>query len=286
MTNPRNKRIPALSAYLDFAMAERARRTLASTGPRAVAAVAAAVPAGIAGYAVAGTPAALALASAATLTLGAWALIAGARKALPADPKMLEGEKAAAQFHRLKSEGKVYKNVDPRALMALEACAHHWHRIHQAVSGPAWGGDVPAHWEMVREQGAKAASVAMAEALVLARACVGQPAASKEKDLADAIHDFVSLEIASALAGLRDMSRGNWTRYAHQSPQAPIAVPRMLEIAHDLGRLAQEVEMANARLVTQGHMEEGASARAIEMAISELRMIQSAESEVDRLEQG
>jgi hypothetical protein len=223
--------------------------------------------------------------AAAIVAVGTWAVLSGSKASRLSDPKLAEGERAAAFFASLRDQGKLYKNVDPRALMALEACAHHWHRIHQAVAGPAWQDDAPAHWEMVRDQGSRAAAVAMAEALLLAQTCVGAPSASKEQDFADAIQDFVSLEIASALAGLRDMSRGGWTKYAHQSPQAPIAVPRLLEIAHDLGRLAQEVELANARLATQGHLEEAASGRAIELAISELRLIQSAESEVDRLDQ-
>lgn len=279
------KRTPALAAYLKASIAEKQARTMRSTVPRVVAAVASTVPAALAGYGIGGPLPALWAGAAAFAGVTTWAVLSGSKAARLTDPKLHEGEQAAALFNTLKDQGKLYKNVDPRALMALEACAHHWHRIQQAVAAPAWQEDVPAHWEMVREQGSRAAAVAMAEALLLAKTCVGAPAASKEQDLADAIQDFVSLEIASALAGLRDMSRGGWTKYAHQSPQAPIAVPRMLEIGHDLGRLAQEVEMANARLATQGHLEEAASGRAIEMAIQELRLIQSAESEVDRLDQ-
>lgn len=281
----RSKRAPALTAYLAAASAARNKRVAQVLAPRLVAAVASAVPAGMLGYFAGGGLWGWVMGNATMMGVAAWAVVSGLRASRQTDPILQAGEEASRQLERLRSEGKLFKHVDPRALMALESCAHHWHRIRSAVTGPAWKADVPSHWEMVRLQGATAADVAISEALALASTCVGEPVRSKERDLADALTDLVSLEIGSALAGLRDMAQGSWTKYAHQSPSAPVAVPRMLEIAHSLGMLASELESANAKLAVQGTLEGRVSERAIEMAISELRMIQSAETEVERLDQ-
>lgn len=279
------RKVPALVNYLESTQKEGITGTLRVAGPRLAAALGATALAGIVGNLVAGGFVGWVAGNLVLIGGTAWAWFSSAKVAANRDPRLHEGRAAAARLAKIGNSGQLLKEVDARALLALEACAHHWHRITVALSGPQWDRDVPGHWEMVRSQGLRAADLGMAEAVLLAETCVGKPVKSREQKVSEAFQDLFSLEIGSALDGLRELSRSNWTKYTHKSPNAPSVVPRLLEVASDLGRLASEVESANANLSITGGGNERESAQAIDMAISELKMIQTAESEIDRLDQ-
>lgn len=279
------RKIPALVNYLEATQRDSLGGTLRTAGPRLAVALGATVVASVLGNLVAGGFTGWIVGNAVLVAGTAWAWFSSSKAVANRDPRLHEGRLSAARLAKLGQSGRLLRDVDARALLALEACAHHWHRIRAALSGPAWERDVPSHWEMVRGQGRRAAELGMAEALVLAESCVGKAETSREQEVSNAVHDLFSLEISSALHGLKELTKSDWTKYSHRSPNAPTVVPRLLEVASDMGRLATEVESANANLTITGGGPGRESAQAIDMAISELKMIQTAESEIDRLDQ-
>lgn len=279
------RKIPALVSYLENTQKESVSGTLRLAVPRFAAVLGATAVTGVVGNWIAGGPVAWIASNLVLIGGSAWAWFSAARAAALRDPRLHEGRVAASRLAKLGNSGGLLRDVDARALLALEACAHHWHRITAALSGPAWERDVPGHWEMVRSQGRRAADLGMAEALILTESCMGKPVKTREQEVTNAVHDLFSLEIGSALHGLKELTKSDWTKYTHISPNAPAVVPRLLEVAADMGRLASEVEAANANLTLTGGGTGRESAQAIDMAISELKMVQTAESEVDRLNQ-
>lgn len=279
------RRVPALVSYLEATGRDQVLGVWRFAGTRLAAVLGATVVTGVLGNLVASGPVSWVASNVVLLGGAAWAWFSASKMAAERDPALSRGRAAAARLAKLGHAGRLVTEVDSRALLALEACAHHWHRIQTALGGPTWERDVPGHWEMVRNQGRRAAELGMAEALLLSEACIGKPSRTREKDVADTFHDLFSLEIASALHGLRDLTRSDWTKYSFRSPNAPTVVPRLLELASELGRLAGEVESANAGLAVHRDALGRESSRAIDMAISELKMIQTAESEIDRLDQ-
>lgn len=208
------------------------------------------------------------------------------RKA-PVDPLEVKGRAASKALLKLHQERKLRKWMDPVAQELLEAGAYHFGRLRTALEGPAWSArDLPTHWETVRAQARAAGESAMWELVLLCNTCVGKPQVERKDGLKSVIEDFVDLDIADALQGLKEIASGDWARYAHTSPAARQIFEPGRQIAERLRDLADEIEARAPELGgSAGEALPRGSVGSIDAVLGELRAVRQAEEELRQEQQ-
>lgn len=187
-----------------------------------------------------------------------------------------------AKFKALHRERKTHKHVDPVAMQLLEAGSYHWSRVTATLDGPFWNTpNLPGHWVSLKQQAKAAADEAMADLVLLAASCIGEPNTNKSKDWERVFDDLADGDIADAIKGLKSWASGDWGRHGHQSVNAQAILEPGTEIAQSLMTLAEEMEGASKRLVSTTRALEESSRDSIEAVLGNLRTIRQAEKELD-----
>lgn len=195
--------------------------------------------------------------------------------------RRVQAHKIIRELGDLHQHRRLHRNLDPVALQVLEAGSYHWSRCHAVLDKGEWSSkDLPDHWTNLRIQAKKAADDAMQDLVLLCGQCVGDPQRKKEDDLKGVFRDFVDLDIADALMGLKQMANADWTAYAHRSPQMESVFPAAKETAEKLQQLADELEAKDTELASDPLLEPGMN-KPIDLVLSDLRAVQQAESELD-----
>lgn len=205
------------------------------------------------------------------------------RRNLPSSLRM-RAWSAGEEVRRLQAGRKLHKWMDPSVVHLLEAGAYHWTRVHTALATPAWQqAGLARHWTTVREQARQAAHDAMAELLVLSMSAISPPERDKEDELKDVIDDFLDLDIADALQGLKQIVRTDSAEWSTPSSHARLVFEQGRAIAERLQRLADEVEQARVDVGQVGSPELGPeSTQSIDIVLGELRAIRQAETELEQ----
>ncbi len=203
------------------------------------------------------------------------------------DPKPLLAWQAAKQYRALDAQNRLHKWVDPAAIELLEAAAYHWTRVVSALDSPFWTSKtLPTHWQAVRDHSLAAAEAAMDDLLILAQACIGQPAKDRKSELKGVFEGLIDLDIADALQGLKAIAGSDWQRYAFHSPNSRVVFEAGRQVAERLKLLGDEVErMAQQAAIETTGAQVGAP-QSIDVVLTELKAVQQAEDELRQQTQG
>lgn len=178
---------------------------------------------------------------------------------------------------------RLHRELDPAVATAVDAAAMQWSRVSNALDWPLWQEQTSGQTVAVlRDQARLAADQAMEEAVILAATCLGEPQRRKKDDLKEVLEDFVELDIADALRGLKRMASADATEYAHHSPHRAIVDGPLRSAAERLRSLADELEETLQRFVpseTEGTLPTAPSS--IDLVLRELRAVREAEAELD-----
>ncbi len=220
------------------------------------------------------------------LSVYAWYLIDKRLRSprTPEEAKRLEAWKAASQLLSLEQQRRLHKLMDPRMSQLLEAAAVHYGRIAAALGSDYWSSEsLPAHWRSVRSQAMEAADQAMEELVMLAMPCIGEPQTDKGKAFKEAVEDIFDMDFIMAIGNLKEIASSDWTKYAHHSPNAPVAFTAGRNTAEKLKRLADEVEAKTAEVALAGQtIEVGTAADSIDVVLSEISAVKEAETELQQ----
>ena len=203
----------------------------------------------------------------------------------PEEAHRMEAWKGASQLLSLEQQRRLHKLMDPTMSQLLEAAAYHYVRLDNAVSSEFWNRDsLPAHWRSVRSQAIEAADQAMEELVMLALPCMGEPQSDRGKAFKEAFEDLFDLDFMMAIGNLREVATADWTRYAHRSPNAPLAFTAARPLAERLKRLADEIERktGEAAVAVGTPIEVTSAADSIDVVLSEIKAVKEAEDELQQ----
>lgn len=194
---------------------------------------------------------------------------------------------AVKSFKGLKEQKKLHKWVDPVILQVLEAGAYHWARVKTVSASQKWRSmTLPGHWTSIRDQADDSADKAMAELVLMASHCIGEPEKDRKKDFENVVEDFFDLEIADSLAQLKRVTTSSWKDYAYQSPIARQIFEPARDIAERLKLLADELEKMDAEMPIEMKVGAGpvstraTSADSIDLLLGEMKAVREAENEL------
>lgn len=289
----RTKKFPHLTTYLKYVAEESTRSQLRLAGPKAllggllVFGLLVAVFSGLGflypGLFWGGLAGALSIGG-----IGQWEM----KRRERSDPDFAKKRSLAAigfEMTQLTAQRKLHKWMDPVALQLLEAAAYHWERLHTALNSPHWSDrDLPQYWKGVRTQAMEASNMGMMELVLLCRGCMGPPQKDKQSEIQGIMQDFVDLDIADALQGLKSMAKSDWTVYAHKSPVLDQIFEPARQIAEKIKLLADEIETKNHDLlIAKSPIPERRAVDSIDSVLTDLRAFDQAEDELEsRLQQG
>jgi hypothetical protein len=188
---------------------------------------------------------------------------------------------------------KLTKWLDPVAAQLLEAGAYHWSRVRTTLDASAWThGDVPGHWKALRERALTGADVAMAELLILASGCVGEPMKNRKDEWNSIVEDFVSLDIEDALRGLSKATSNHPNQYRYTSPNTRDIFDPGKRIAERLKDLADEVQNATPRVLAETSntiaipgATTGYATESLDVLLGEIKAVRQAEKELHEEQQ-
>lgn len=188
---------------------------------------------------------------------------------------------------------KLTKWLDPVAAQLLEAGAYHWSRVRTTLDASAWThGDVPGHWKALREKALTGADVAMAELLILASGCVGEPMKNRKDEWNSIVEDFVSLDIEDALRGLSKATSNHPNQYRYTSPNTRDIFDPGKRIAERLKDLADEVQNATPRVLAETSntvaipgATTGYATESLDVLLGEIKAVRQAEKELHEEQQ-
>lgn len=188
------------------------------------------------------------------------------QKERAAHKRLASSEDVHGMLKKAQAESKLHKNIDANAAALLEESARQWLRIHSALNGPIWtSSDLPEHWLKMKDQLRGAANQAMDDVLLLLRSSYNkQP---KSSDWQTSVADFLE------------------TFFGVPTEQEPGYLPPEFEsartTAQKLVELAVQVEETAKRMARDKSVhQEYSSTTAIDLALSNLKDIHTAESEL------
>ena len=234
----------------------------------------------------------LAAAVAMPLSLYAWYVIDKRlrKPRTPEEERRMEAWKGAATLLNMDQQRRLHKMMDPSMSQLLEAAAYHYVRIDSAVSSEFWNREsLPAHWRSVRSQALEAADQAMEELLMLALPCIGEPQSDKGKAFKEAFEDLFDMDFLLAIGNLKEIASADWTKYAHKSPNAPLAFTAGRPLAERLKKLADTIEQSATEVAAESgrFVQVGSAAASIDVVLSEIAAVKEAEDELqERIKDG
>jgi ElaB/YqjD/DUF883 family membrane-anchored ribosome-binding protein len=189
----------------------------------------------------------------------------------------VEAVDAAREFHQLVLKKRLTSWVDPVALELLEAGAYHHRRVADVIE--RWPSTAGGHWDEVRDQAREAADDAMHELLRMFVKCIGKPQKQRKDAWGDVIDDFVDLDFADALEGLKRISDGDWRDYAYTSPVTQRLFEPGRQIAEKLKTLADEIERSLTERSADSFMATKSSS-SIDGVLGQISAVRQAEEEL------
>lgn len=203
----------------------------------------------------------------------------------PEEARRVEAWKGAASLLNLEQQRRLHKLMDPSMSQLLEAAAYHYMRIDGALSSDFWQRDsLPAHWRSVRSQTIEAADQAMEELVMLALPCMGEPQSDKGKAFKEAVEDLFDMDFLMAIGNLKEIASSDWTKYAHKSPNAPLAFTAARPIAERLKKLADQIEAKAGEVALETGSYAGAATAkdSIDVVLTEIAAVKQAEEELQQ----
>jgi hypothetical protein len=292
---PGSKRFPNLAEYLRKVVEKRLWRKQRLSSAVGCGLIGLAAPAAALGFGLAfGSLAAGLLAATLAMPVSVYAWYLFDKKLRkprsPEEERRSEAWKGAQHLLGLEQQRRLHKLMDPSMSQLLEAAAYHYVRIDAAFASDFWNQErLPAHWRSVRSQAVEAADQAMEELLMLALPCMGEPQADRGKAFKEAVEDLFDMDFLLAIGNLKQVAGADWTKYAHKSPNAPLAFTAARPIAEKLKKLADKVEhQANEAVLQSGRFEHVSSAAdSIDVVLSEMSAVKEAEEELQtRVKEG
>jgi hypothetical protein len=218
-----------------------------------------------------------------------WTLKAAKRnKYIPSQTelKLREVAEIVGRFKTLDKDHQLIASLDPTAMEFLEAGAYHWTRVSQALEGPYFSSSrLAGHWVAMRDEAKRSADEAMADLLLLAFRCMGEPPRTRNEDLRELVVDLQRGDLREVLQGFKTVVDKDWRDYAHRSPNMAGLYEPASEICQSLKSLADQLEpMAHEKVeaeiggTTESHRTSSASS--IELLLSEMRAVRQAEEEL------
>jgi hypothetical protein len=206
------------------------------------------------------------------------------RARTPEEAKRMEAWKAAGSLLSVEQQRRLHKVMDPTMSQLLEAAAYHYARIQSALTNEFWSRDnLPAHWRSVRSQALEAADQAMEELVMLAMPCMGEPQSDRGKAIKEAVEDIFDMDFLVAIGNLKDVATSDWTKFAHRSPNAPIAFEAGRNTAEKLKKLADEIEKQTHQVAVETQpIDVGTAADSIDVVLSEISNVKCAEEELQQ----
>lgn len=161
---------------------------------------------------------------------------------------------------------RLHRELNGSVAGMLEESARNWSRIVGALGNTFWTSEnLPVHWAAVRDQSAQAANRGMAELLVLCKTSFLPN--NRGPQWQEVVEDVLETYVTGPLKSPNDL--------------LPVSFDQAREIAERLKLLAGEVERASREISKDDAVMEGFRSRsALDMALSDLRSIQEAETEL------